>query len=72
MSKSLPCKQALSNACFFYADKLSDIAPKFVELGVYNKRIYDSEISQLRELSKCFDECESFSLSFTYPEDKNE
>ena len=71
MKKVLPCKQALSNACFFYADKLSDIAPKFAEIGAFDEHIYNLEILKLRELSRCFDECESFSLSFTYPEDKN-
>lgn len=70
MKIEIPCKQALSNACSFYADKLLDIAPSFVEMGCYNEKIYDLEIDRLRRLSKCFDECESFSISFTYPEDK--
>ena len=70
MKNKLPCKLALSNACSFYADKLIDLIPPFSEMGCYNKEIYDLEINKLRTLSKCFDECESFSISFTYPEDK--
>lgn len=72
MNNILPCKVALSNACTFYADKLVDLIPNFVEMGFYNERVYDLEIKHLRELAKCFDECESFSLTFTYPDDKKD
>ena len=72
MKIEFPCKLALSNACSFYADKLIDIAPSFVEMGLFNEKVYNLEIDKLRQLSKCFDECESFSISFTYSEDKSE
>ena len=69
----LPVKEALANACTFYADLLNRKARQmFIDINCYDKKTYDEELRKLRVLAKNFEECESFSLHFTYSTDKGD
>ena len=67
----LPVKQALANACTFYADVMDKKARQmFIDINCYDEKTYNEELHRLRVLAKNFEECESFSLHFTYHTDR--